>query len=166
MSSDNLSDRIKKIGKSFPGGLRAWARTAKVPESTLFGYSSSVRHPSLRAAGRLAKAAGVSLDWLATGEEYTCRTVNEGISTVQSEKEAVDTERMEDAIEVVVCYCREMKITPSEKKLAHAIALAYQIFSRWEEKSDDPHVSMRANLREGIKKISPDMLRLMRGLLD
>ena len=119
---------MKKVGKSFPEGLRAWAHAAGMPESTIFSYSSGgLKTPGIDKASRLARAAGVSLDWLATGEGTMW---TKDLSFLP--ENALNIQRPEDAIESIDQYCKQRKISLDSKARAQLAALIYDAFSWFE----------------------------------
>ena len=153
MSNKDFSDRLKKVGKSFPGGLRAWAHAAGIPESTIFSYSSGIlKNPGIDKASRLARTAGVSLDWLATGKGTMW---TKDLSFLP--ENALNIQRLQDSIESIEQYCRQRRIDLDSKEKAQVVALIYDAFSQFE------HLSVRRE-RDGEHLSAQELRRLIRCL--
>ncbi|MGC1331032.1 helix-turn-helix domain-containing protein, partial [Pseudomonas sp.] len=67
-SLDGLGQRIADMAESL-GGKRNLARQAGVHETQLYKYIRGGSAPSLAVCLAMARAAGVSLDWLIAGSE-------------------------------------------------------------------------------------------------
>lgn len=73
-----LSDQEKKVGQRIKDVIgeepvKAFARRCGVPDSSLRDYTSDRKKPGVDALIAIAAAAGVTVDWLATGKgiKYT-----------------------------------------------------------------------------------------------
>lgn len=64
-----FSERLKSIVPS--GSGREFAKRAGIGYSTVHNYLQAVSSPTLENLVLLAKAGGVSVEWLATGKEFT-----------------------------------------------------------------------------------------------
>lgn len=64
-----FSERLKSIVP--PGSGREFAKRAGIGYSTVHNYLQAVSSPTLENLVLLAKAGGVSVEWLATGKEFT-----------------------------------------------------------------------------------------------
>lgn len=78
-SVERFSERLKSIVPS--GSGRDFAKKAGIGYSTVHNYLQAVSSPTLENLVLLAKAGGVSVEWLATGKEFTKKA-----STSQNEK--------------------------------------------------------------------------------
>ncbi|WP_417633748.1 XRE family transcriptional regulator [Citrobacter sp. FR21RM1OL9030] len=78
-SVEQFSERLKSIVPS--GSGRDFAKKAGIGYSTVHNYLQAVSSPTLENLVLLAKAGGVSVEWLATGKELT-----KSVSTDQTEK--------------------------------------------------------------------------------
>lgn len=78
-SVEQFSERLKSLVPS--GSGRDFAKKAGIGYSTLHNYLQAVSSPTLDNLVLLAKAGGVSVEWLATGKELT-----KSVSTDQTEK--------------------------------------------------------------------------------
>ena len=153
MSNNKFADRLKKVGKSFPGGLRAWAHAAGIPESSIFSYSSGVlKNPAMDRASLLADTAGVSLDWLATGRGTMWAKDYPSLP-----KNALNVQRLQDSIESIDQYCQQRRIDLGSEEKAQVISFLYEAFTRFE------HLSARRE-RDGGHLSPPDLRRLIRRL--
>ncbi|WP_193065650.1 XRE family transcriptional regulator [Hafnia alvei] len=68
-SVEQFSERLKSIVPS--GSGRDFAKKAGIGYSTVHNYLQAVSSPTLENLVLLAKAGGVSVEWLATGKEFT-----------------------------------------------------------------------------------------------
>lgn len=78
-SVEQFSERLKSIVPS--GSGRDFAKKAGIGYSTVHNYLQAVSSPTLENLVLLAKAGGVSVEWLATGKGLT-----KSVSTDQTEK--------------------------------------------------------------------------------
>lgn len=78
-SVEQFSERLKSLVPS--GSGRDFAKKAGIGYSTVHNYLQAVSSPTLDNLVLLAKAGGVSVEWLATGKELT-----KSVSTDQTEK--------------------------------------------------------------------------------
>jgi len=78
-SVEQFSERLKSIVPS--GSGRDFAKKAGIGYSTVHNYLQAVSSPTLENLVLLAKAGGVSVEWLATGKEFS-----KSASTDQAEK--------------------------------------------------------------------------------
>ncbi|UCQ36767.1 XRE family transcriptional regulator [Edwardsiella piscicida] len=78
-SVEQFSERLKTIVPS--GSGRDFAKKAGIGYSTVHNYLQAVSSPTLENLVLLAKAGGVSVEWLATGKEST-----KAVRTDQTEK--------------------------------------------------------------------------------
>ncbi|EMY7924946.1 XRE family transcriptional regulator [Klebsiella aerogenes] len=78
-SVEQFSERLKSIVPS--GSGRDFAKKAGIGYSTVHNYLQAVSSPTLENLVLLAKAGGVSVEWLATGKEST-----KAMSIEQTEK--------------------------------------------------------------------------------
>ncbi|WET16302.1 S24 family peptidase [Yersinia intermedia] len=78
-SVEQFSERLKSIVPS--GSGRDFAKKAGIGYSTVHNYLQAVSSPTLENLVLLAKAGGVSVEWLATGKEFS-----KSASTGQTEK--------------------------------------------------------------------------------
>lgn len=78
-SVEQFSERLKSIVPS--GSGRDFAKRAGIGYSTVHNYLQAVSSPTLENLVLLAKAGGVSVEWLATGKEFT-----KSLSTDRTEK--------------------------------------------------------------------------------
>lgn len=74
-----FSERLKSIVPS--GSGREFAKRAGIGYSTVHNYLQAISSPTLENLVLLAKAGGVSVEWLATGKEFA-----QSISTGESER--------------------------------------------------------------------------------
>ena len=72
MNSDHnaLAGRLKQLAQE-EGSVSALARLCDIPQRTMAGYVSGEREPRISDVVGIARRAGVSLEWLATGEGAT-----------------------------------------------------------------------------------------------
>ena len=75
----HFSERLKSLVPS--GSGRDFAKKAGIGYSTVHNYLQAVSSPTLENLVLLAKAGGVSVEWLATGKEFT-----KSLSTNRTEK--------------------------------------------------------------------------------
>lgn len=68
-SVEQFSERLKSIVPS--GSGRDFAKKAGIGYSTVHNYLQAVSSPTLENLVLLAKAGGVSVEWLATGKEFS-----------------------------------------------------------------------------------------------
>ncbi|HGA2238642.1 TPA: LexA family transcriptional regulator [Enterobacter roggenkampii] len=68
-SVERFSERLKSIVPS--GSGRDFAKKAGIGYSTVHNYLQAVSSPTLENLVLLAKAGGVSVEWLATGKEFS-----------------------------------------------------------------------------------------------
>lgn len=68
-SVEQFSERLKSIVPS--GSGRDFAKRAGIGYSTVHNYLQAVSSPTLENLVLLAKAGGVSVEWLATGKEFS-----------------------------------------------------------------------------------------------
>lgn len=78
-SVEQFSERLKSIVPT--GSGRDFAKKAGIGYSTVHNYLQAVSSPTLENLVLLAKAGGVSVEWLATGKEFS-----KSASTGQTEK--------------------------------------------------------------------------------
>lgn len=78
-SVEQFSERLKSIVPS--GSGRDFAKKAGIGYSTVHNYLQAVSSPTLENLVLLAKAGGVSVEWLATGKEFS-----KSANTDQAEK--------------------------------------------------------------------------------
>lgn len=78
-SVEQFSERLKSIVPSGTG--RDFAKKAGIGYSTVHNYLQAVSSPTLENLVLLAKAGGVSVEWLATGKEFS-----KSASTDQAER--------------------------------------------------------------------------------
>lgn len=62
-----LGERLRELAE-LVGGKKEMARLGEISEVQIYRYINGENIPSVRAIARIAAAAGVSLNWLATGE--------------------------------------------------------------------------------------------------
>lgn len=67
-NAEGLADRIRKCAEIVGSGDEL-SRISGIPRRTLENYLTG-REPQASRLAAIAKAAGVSLDWLVTGDEY------------------------------------------------------------------------------------------------
>ncbi|MFL7904718.1 helix-turn-helix domain-containing protein [Azospirillum argentinense] len=69
MNSDHaaLADRLKILAQS-AGGTAALARACDMPQRTMANYTDGKSEPRASDAVKIARVAGVRLEWLLTGE--------------------------------------------------------------------------------------------------
>lgn len=70
MKKQELSERLKQIiNEKFGANNSKFARAASIPISTLQAYLEGGSLPKIDIGFRVARAAGVTMEWLITGEE-------------------------------------------------------------------------------------------------
>ncbi|MNB98983.1 putative HTH-type transcriptional regulator [compost metagenome] len=75
-----FSERLKSIVPS--GSGREFAKRAGIGYSTVHNYLQAVSSPTLENLVLLAKAGGVSVEWLATGKEFTKSAATDQIERI------------------------------------------------------------------------------------
>ncbi len=72
---ENLSARLTLIARQF-GGVAGLARTIGVSDNAIYKWLAGRGPPSLASVVAIARAAGVSIEWLATGREGASGSVS------------------------------------------------------------------------------------------
>ena len=70
---ENFGKRLSRLMKKEGMSIRAAAKMAEVPASTLSGWTANTLPSDFKAVKRLSEHLGVSLTYLLTGEEDTLR---------------------------------------------------------------------------------------------
>ncbi len=125
--SDAFAARLKQaIGDV---SVRAFSLKSGVSESTLRAYLTGNSDPSRRALVAMARAADVSVGWLATGEEP--------VDQASEEEHAYRLKMMLDTIETVEenCIKKNMHMEPKEKALL--IKRIYEYLLKYEKNDAD-----------------------------
>ncbi|MDR1889560.1 MAG: helix-turn-helix domain-containing protein [Zoogloeaceae bacterium] len=73
LDEKNVAENIRSIIGD--DGIRSFSRKCGIGHGQISEYLNGKRPPGLRHALAIARAAGVSLDWLATGREFTATPV-------------------------------------------------------------------------------------------
>ena len=104
----------------------------------------------------LAKAGGVSVQWLATGEDpKEPRTIIDAETKI-SHDDPISTERLEEALEAVDGVCTEYRVALDRSTKAQAAVLIYEIFvdlDRLETNHPDDRMRRRAKVVRLLKKL-------------
>ena len=157
MFSTELSDRTKKLG----GCSReecALGRRRGSPEKHLI----RMRELSLGAASRLARAAVVLLDWLATGERAMRSRALDEPDPLSSpdERNSIDPDCLEDSMESIEQYCVDYDVSLYLGVKVHSVVLVYDIFQDIKRFTDD------GTSRGRMKKYPDQVMYLMKRVSD
>lgn len=121
-----LAERLREVIGDEPGA--AFARRAGVGESLLRTYlRGSI--PGADKLVQLADAAGVNVDWLASGRgpKRGGLVVQEPPAAWASQPQAVDIERLRKALEAVQTGLQAVKRTLPPSKYADLVVAAYEL---------------------------------------
>lgn len=91
----DFAERLKQIVRD-NGGNTAFAQKAGIPLRTLNYYLAGKSKPNLIKLIALASAAGVSLDWLATGEGEMFKVQDEPAESPQNPTDSVYAKALKD----------------------------------------------------------------------
>ena len=131
--TDGIGTRISEIS-SLIGGKRELAKAANLSESQLHRIVAGESQVKLEPIVAMARAANVSISWLATGEG----SMRLGDQTTKGEEEIktrIDQELLTACLEILDEVSRELRVTYEPAKKARMIALIYELQSL----EDDEH---------------------------
>jgi len=122
VNTDSFRERLREaIGSQ---SVNAFAKKCGLSESVVRGYLRGPGLPSLDRAQALAAGAGVSLDWLASGNPQNSTQV----PTAHPQGSAIILEALQDAIGLVEEWLKTNRREMDPAKKADVIAKLYQLF--------------------------------------
>lgn len=104
------------------GSVNALAKKAGIPQSTIRRYFSG-GEPGRAHLVAIARAAGVSISWLASGEE-------EAAPSGQAATAAVDLDRLEEVVWKTRAKFKERGINLTPQSEAKVIRMIYEFYTR------------------------------------
>jgi len=133
---EEIANRIKELVEwKTKGNISAFARAAEVENATLHRWISAERKLPAEAAVKIAKAGGVTTDWLLTGEEtneHKPFAVHEHPNHYGQPK--IDLEALKTCIKTVDAHLEKKGKTLSLDAKAQLIALLYEELLEQEKK--------------------------------
>ncbi len=123
-----LAGRVRDCAKMVGSG-DALAQNAAIPRRTLETYLAGNAEPKLRRAARIARAAGVRLEWLATGEGPMQREQGAPVAPL-------DQGVMRDVVAVVEEFLQDRGLVLEPEKKAELLILLYEDIREHEGKVD------------------------------
>ncbi len=116
----SLKERIRLCAENVGGGNELSRKTG-IPRNTLESYLIGNSEPQVSRLVKIAKAAGVSIEWLAVGE------MNENSSAQQIEK--IDQQLLEKTIRLLEEELESKKYSLSPSQKAKSIIEFYNLYS-------------------------------------
>ena len=114
----HLGERIAATAERV-GGKRALAEKAGIGESQLYRYINEENVPALSIVVAIAKVGGVSLHWLATGDEAVSSGAGPGPAPSEEEyKEGYDLVYTRAVYNAIYALCKELFPKTSPDSLA------------------------------------------------
>jgi len=126
-----LGTRIEQLAQR-AGAVETLAKRAGISRAVVYNYIAGKSVPSLERALVLARAGGVSIEWLATGEEIGGKDATFAGGAVRKSAAAVNTGLLRVVLQGVEEGLALARRTMSPKKRAELVARLY------EQYSDDP----------------------------
>jgi len=120
--ASGIGTRISEISRR-AGGKKKLAAKAHVSESHLYRYISGESEPTASRLVALARAADVSIAWLATGE-------GEAFPAAQTATAAVDLDRLEEVVAKTRAKFKERGINLTPQSEAKVIRMIYEFYTR------------------------------------
>lgn len=134
-----MASRVRDCAKMVGSG-DALAQNAAIPRRTLETYLAGNAEPKLRRAARIARAAGVRLEWLATGEG-PMRVTEAGEQAAGYKRVApLDAGALQDVVQVVEEFLQERGLVLEPSKKAELLVLIYEDVREHEGKVDRARV--------------------------
>ena len=152
MSTEKFLERLRIIAK---GNYKDLARRADILPSRMQRLKGGVE-PVISVVIALAKAGGVSVEWLATGEEPEKPNAITKPEPKTSREDSISAERLEEALEAVDGVCTEYRVALDQSTKAQAAVLIYEIFvdlDRLETDHPDDRTRRRAKVVRLLKKL-------------
>ncbi len=112
------------------GGRRALARSAGVHESRIYAYIKEENEPGIEPLVRIASAAGVSVDWIATGVEQGAHVVEDSVESPLNEH------LFEQIFLALEGTLAEHGLTMDPKSKARFVLVLYDKFGQWDGQVD------------------------------
>ncbi|TSK08570.1 MAG: bacteriophage CI repressor [Geobacter sp.] len=135
MNQGQFKDRLKlAIGDK---SINSFAQKCEMPESLLRKYLSGVTLPGLDKLVAITKTAGVSINWLATGEGPV--RSNE----LQKDRVGVDEELLEAAIEISEELLETLGKRGTPKQKTQLIMALYDLANEREDHKIDRPTALR-----------------------
>ena len=152
MSTEKFLERLRIIAR---GNYKDLARRSNILPARMQRLKGGVE-PVISVVIALAKAGGVSVQWLATGEDpKEPRTIIDAEPKI-SHDDPIGTERLEEALEAVDGVCTEYRVALDQSTKAQAAVLIYEIFvdlDRLEANHPDDRMRRRAKVVRLLKKL-------------
>ena len=152
MSTEKFLERLKIIAR---GNYKDLARRSNILTARMQRLKGGVE-PPISIVIALAKAGGVSVQWLATGEETQQQQTIIRAEPKISHDDPISAERLEEALEAVDEFCTEYRVALDRSRKVQAAVLIYEIFvdlDRLETDHPDDRTRRRAKVVRLLRKL-------------
>ncbi len=122
-----LQTRIRQAIDLIGGSVAEMSRRSDVPATTIQSYLSAQRsEPGVLKLAKMARAAGVPLEWLATGQGEMLPGQKTAETLVNTYREEIDTVRFGVVYAAVEAVFNELKSAAAPEFRGEASALIYE----------------------------------------
>lgn len=128
--AEGVSDRLRQLAPRH-GDVTDLSKSTGIARTTLGNWLKGRGEPDLSNAAKIARAAGVSLAWLATGEGHRDDPASAAPQAAEKGGMPFDEQLLRDIIIGTRIEMRTNKLRPTDDEFADLVLIRYKSRLRW-----------------------------------